>query len=479
LLLNLSEDIKVEEKMKRRGATSLLVQLLGRSNDELLILVISFLKKLSLYGENKDTMVGSSIIEKITPLLVSENSDLINAIVRLLLNLSFDSGVRSRMIKCGMLPRLVSLLSDQANQNPVSCVLYHLSMDDKVKSMFTYTDAIPSLMKIILQCCDDQVDLEIMALAINLAANKRNAQLICEGNGLRLLMQRAFTYQDPLIIKMIRNISQHDGVTKTLFIEFIGDIADAVHRAENDEFVLECVGILGNLTLPDLDFTRLLKEFEMVNWMRGRLMPHSGEDDLILEIVVFIGTCASDESAAIYLCKSAMLPSLIDLLKAKQEDDEIVLQVVYVFYQLCSHASSRQYVRDETEATPYLLDLLHDRNPEVQRVCDATLQMIGEVSPEWSQKLLAEKFRFHNAQWLEMVQSQQLEEINSAFYDEEGDGLLHDSDILDIDKAELLLGQDLGLDMFSSSEDTPDEVLGESLVRSSRPMSAYRRDIIS
>merc|ERR1711892_1568716 len=437
LLLNLSEDIKVEEKMKRRGATSLLVQLLGRSNDELLILVISFLKKLSLYGENKDTMVGSSIIEKITPLLASENSDLINAIVRLLLNLSFDCGVRSRMIKCGMLPRLVSLLSDQANQNPVSCVLYHLSMDDKVKSMFTYTDSIPSLMKIILQCSDEHVDLEIMALAINLAANKRNAQLICEGNGLRLLMQRAFTYQDPLIIKMIRNISQHDGVTKTLFIEFIGDIADAVHRAENDEFVLECVGILGNLTLPDLDFTRLLKEFEMVNWMRGRLMPNSGEDD------------------------------------------EIVLQVVYVFYQLCSHTTSRQYVRDETEATPYLLDLLHDRNPEVQRVCDATLQMIGEVSPEWSQKLLAEKFRFHNAQWLEMVQSKQLEEINSTFYDEEEDGLLHDSDILDIDKAELLLGQDLGLDMFSSSEDTPDEVLGESLVRSSRPMSAYRRDIIA
>ena len=55
---------------------------------------------------------------------------------------------------------------------------------------------------------------------------------------------------------MIRNISQHDGVTKKLFIEFIGDIADAVHRAENDEFVLECVGILGNLTLSDLDYTK-------------------------------------------------------------------------------------------------------------------------------------------------------------------------------------------------------------------------------
>ena len=139
-----------------------------------------------------------------------------------------------------------------------------------------------------------------------------------------------------------------------------------------------------------------------------------------------------------------------------------------MFYQLCSHASSRQYVRDQTEATPYLLDLLHDRNPEVQRVCDATLQLIGEVSPEWGQKLMAEKFRFHNAQvsriyvvvthdwwvqWLEMVAGQQLEEINSAYYEgggEEDTGLLHHSDILDMDKAELLLGRNI--DMFSSSE---------------------------
>ena len=256
LLLNLSEDIKVEEKMKRKGVSGNLVQLLTRDNDELLILVISFLKKLSLYTENKDAMVTAGVVEKLSPLLLSENTDLINASVRLLLNLSFDASVRGRMVKSGMLPRLVSLLSDSANQNPVSCVLYHLSMDDKVKSMFTYTDAIPILMRIILQCGDEQVDLEIMALAINLAANKRNAQLICEGDGLRVLMQRAFSYQDPLIIKMIRNISQHDGVTKKLFIEFIGDVADAVHRAENDEFVLECVGILGNLTLPDLDYSK-------------------------------------------------------------------------------------------------------------------------------------------------------------------------------------------------------------------------------
>ena len=62
--------------------------------------------------------------------------------------------------------------------------------------------------------------------------------------------------------------------------------------------------------------------------------------------------------------------------------------------------------------------------------------------------------------------------------EDEDDGLLHDSDILDIDKAELLLGRDL--DMFSSSEEAGEgeaglgDSTGSSLGRA-RPLSAYRR----
>ena len=73
-------------------------------------------------------------------------------------------------------------------------------------------------MKMLLDAPDGQPELEVVALCINLAGNKRCSQLICEGNGLRLLMKRSFKYKDPLLMKMIRNISQHDGPTKTLFI---------------------------------------------------------------------------------------------------------------------------------------------------------------------------------------------------------------------------------------------------------------------
>jgi len=62
----------------------------------------------------------------------------------------------------------------------VLCILYHVSMDDKAKSMFTYTDCIPMVMKMLLES-PETPDIELLALCINLAANKRTAQIICEG----------------------------------------------------------------------------------------------------------------------------------------------------------------------------------------------------------------------------------------------------------------------------------------------------------
>jgi len=92
--------------------------------------------------------------------------------------------------------------------------------------------------------------------------------------------------------------------------------------------------------------------------------------------------------------------------------------------------------------------------------------------------LLGEKFRFHNAQWIEMVQSQQLADIASMCQDDDEEGLLGEEDILDIDRAELLLGQDIGMDTLSDEEDEEEEEdndPGQVLIRS-RPLSAYRRE---
>ena len=74
------------------------------------------------------------------------------------------------------------------------------------------------MMKLLLDPPEGQPELEVIALCINLAGNKRCAQMMCEGKGLRLLMKKAFQNFDPLFMKIIRNLSQHDGPTKMMFI---------------------------------------------------------------------------------------------------------------------------------------------------------------------------------------------------------------------------------------------------------------------
>ena len=73
-------------------------------------------------------------------------------------------------------------------------------------------------MKMLLDAPNQQPSIEVTALCVNLAANGRCAQLICEGRGLQVLMKRAFKNRDSLLMKMIRCISVHDGPTKNLFV---------------------------------------------------------------------------------------------------------------------------------------------------------------------------------------------------------------------------------------------------------------------
>lgn len=71
-------------------------------------------------------------------------------------------------------------------------------------------------------------------------------------------------------------------------------------------------------------------------------------DDVVLDTVVFLGTCACDEACTMLLCKAEVITSLIELLKAKQEDDEMVLQIVFVFQQILRNESTRDYMIKET-----------------------------------------------------------------------------------------------------------------------------------
>ncbi|KAG7271988.1 hypothetical protein CRUP_001548 [Coryphaenoides rupestris] len=435
LLLNLAEDTRTELKMRNKNIVHMLVKILERDGEEVLVLAVTFLKKLSIFLENKNDMAEMLVVERLARLVPCDSAELQNTALRLLLNLSFDTGLRSQMVQAGLIPKLSSLLADEGQRQLSMFILYHISVDDRFKSMFAYTDCIPQIMKMVFDCGEDRMDTELISFCINLAANKRNAQLICEGNGLKMLMKRALKLKDVLMLKMIRNLSQHDGPTKSLFIDYIGDLAAQISEEESEEFVIECLGTLANLTIPDLDWELVLKEYNLVPYLKDRLKPGSAEDDLILEVVIMIGTISMDDAGAAMLADAGVIPALIELLNAQQEDDEFVCQIVYVFYQMVFHQVTRDIIIKDTQAPAYLVDLMHDKNAEIRKVCDNTLDIVAECDEDWGKRIQSEKFRWHNSHWLEMVERQQPDQAGGEPFvygedPDEGDPFLGNGDMI-------------------------------------------------
>ncbi|XP_050309550.1 kinesin-associated protein 3 [Anthonomus grandis grandis] len=406
LLLNIAEDENVEEKMSKRNIAGLLIKALDRNNDDLLILVVTFLKKLSIMQCNKDIMANCNLVDKLPKLLNSRSADLVHLTLKLLFNLSFDNKIRSKMIKAGLIPKVISFMGDDRHQEVVMKLLYHLSYDEDSKSHFA--DSIGLIVDMLLLNVGNEGDKIMIALCINLAAHPEISHQMARENRLRSLIIRAFTFEDSMLMKLIHNIS-NNLVVSSSFLEFVGDISKAVVESKNLDFVRECIGILSNLHLPDLDWAEVFKHFKMANWIKKIISVNSTDPELVLQVIVLLGTAAADENCSQLLCESGMAKTLIDLLKTHQEDDEIVLQIVYVFYVTLWYETNVDYLINNTDVPAYLIDLLQDNNKNIKKICNMCLNIISEHDSSWAVRIRIEKFRHHNAQWLQMVDSQQLE----------------------------------------------------------------------
>ena len=195
------------------------------------------------------------------------------------------------------------------------------------------------LMKLIIDCKEERLEPEIIALTINLALNPGCAEQLCDykhGKGLKLLMKRAYKYKDPLIMKVIRNISSHSSPdiknqfvvrmnvfrfgkknNLPLFQTFVGPLGETLVTENDETFLIEAVGTLANLTIPDIDYQALMDEYRLVDWIKSKLKPNSQDDELILNVVVLVGTLCADDACAEVLAKSDIILTLIELLHGK------------------------------------------------------------------------------------------------------------------------------------------------------------------
>ncbi|XP_063838858.1 kinesin-associated protein 3 isoform X1 [Ostrinia nubilalis] len=286
MLLNIADNVKVEEKMHKKDIVGLLIGAMERhSNIDLLILIVSFLQKLSIFVENKNSMASRGIIEKLAPLLDSPNADLVNVSLKLLFNLTFDTKLRNKMIKIGLLPKFIQFTSDDKHINLAMKILYHLSMDDRVKLMFTQSDCVKLLTDMLLLNVNSEsspgsgpgVTDVLLALCVNLAWCERAAQQMAAEGRLRELLARAFRHRNTMLMKLVRNLSHH-AQNKLLFVEFVGDIAGAVTSGDAaEEFIIECIGTLSNIlnSNNNIDVYAVVERYNLIPCIMKILDPEA------------------------------------------------------------------------------------------------------------------------------------------------------------------------------------------------------------
>ncbi|OQR76801.1 kinesin-associated protein 3-like [Tropilaelaps mercedesae] len=444
LLLNISSELKNETRIVNKGIIPLLTSCLDRKSRSLLLIILTFLVKLSIYQENLHDIGQPIALDKVCQIIPTDDADVASMTLRLIHNLSFNADCRCALVNCGLLPKLVAHLGaaeKPSQRTQVLRILLLIAEDSRFIAHFAYTDAAHVVLSLILEDgTDSQCSVELAAVAQTLASSLSCAQIICERNGLKFLVKRALKNNDSQLLKVVRNISMHEGPSKQLFLEHVDKFAERlIIETESltsplcSQVAVECARILANLDqiefLQDASLklpltNKLVRFLEVSNQVTRRCMlawltsqlgevtsrlsvesKLTAEDDPTLDLLSLCATYAENdpEIAAAFIDDQLTVP-LLTILNACQENDTVVVHVLWVFYCLLRHGPSRETALSKTPLAGYLLDLLNDANKAVQLVCDAALDLLTETGTEWAARSRAAKFSHFNAQWIDMVE---------------------------------------------------------------------------
>lgn len=406
--MNLAEDVHIEKKMSNRQLPVFLVGLLDRSMEELLFVALTFLKKLSIFEENKQIMAEADIVPKLLQLAQHQSAYIALAALRVLYNLSFDEQVRSSLAESGELfQKLVDLLRHPPFRQIVLKLLYQFTRDDRCKSLLTYhPDCLVMLLQLIVHFPDTKVGKDLVALCINLALHPRAAELMViaqlkgkEGHSEFLFPQvvlRIIRTRDVLLSRVLRYCVSHDNVRDKVMRLLASDqvrmskwvnelVKISVQTVDQggdngQDLLVELIGTLANLTDEGVVPWAQLCDFGLIDLLHRLLVVGFSEDDLVLECIMVVGLIAREqEGAQLLALQSKFLLVLQELLAEKQEDDEIVLQLLYTFHCLVIHEETREIILEDSRLTSYIMDLMRDKNPAIRKQASATLQAIADL----------------------------------------------------------------------------------------------------
>lgn len=521
LLLNLSNDPRTEQKIFNKNIVTYLINASKRSNLnlEIQLIIITFLQRLSIRWEGKNQLVSLGVV----PLLYGQLNNIVNQVsyygllmnplFKLIFNLSFDQDCRTQMIKQGYINKLVQILikSRFRNEKLLLSIFYQFTLERAHRNLFNLTlstgkNLLNLFMNRTMQLGDKLVHefspldgehcfTEYVCLMINLATDKACAERICENGALEKLLVKTFneglserncSYLHICYMKILRNLSAHEHAYKMLFLEYYEPLIQLLLKGDENDgdrpdestgtgnhleiFTIQALNVLANL--QKVSWLAVLQRHSLYEWLRKRIKVGSNfNNEIVISCLAVLEACFSQADCAAHLIETDCLQLLIDLLNAKQEEDDMVLQILYVINAMANHERICEHLIKNDQIIVYLLDLFNDKNQQIRSVCNFTLDLISEHDQDLIMRLKEERFKYYNKSWLDSIKMS--ESLSAAGSEEE-----RDEQFEQFFQNDLFASQNLfSLNNLSEEELTNDrfESAKSKMDRSKRPQTAKYR----
>lgn len=432
-LRDLAEDTAVERKLVGQRICHFLIPLLSRSSEELLLGVLGFLHKLSAFEQNKDQVLQSSeALCRLAELVGHPSPDVALLALRLCFNLSFDvRGRKALATQTSLVPKLLAAFQQQSLRAVTLKLLYQLSLDMPQRALIAqrHSSCVLLALQLVVRGKERQQERDAVALCVNLAAEETCAVILAEAELFPRLVLRAIQGGEPLLLKIVRHVMSHRAARPRLLAvmqEAPGGGASWLHdlthlacrSSERPDLLVEILGTLSAMDCqsPEVPWPELC-DIGLIELLHRLLMVGFSDDDVLLECIILASILALDEECAPLMAASKVPGVLPMLLTEKQEDADIVVQLLHALRCLLLQEETCEVVLQETDAPDRILELLQEgvaqgtdlRAQSVQAAASDVLDLVvalgsqGRGTDRWCARIKAVRFELHNREWLQQL----------------------------------------------------------------------------
>ena len=298
-----------------------------------------------------------------------------------------------------------------------------MSRSDKAKGLFSFSfglgvESLEVVMNKAIRAIQVESNykctVQLLGLLINLALHPKNAKIMSDNGRVSSLLDRAIKgpcdLTAALAVKLIRNLCLNCNSNLNQLYDYVDTICNKIFNMNKKDdlkndvyqtFIIESLGTLSTLIgdHQQVDWFTLYNQCNMWRWMCNMLKGRC-EDDLVLEIILFISTIAYNESVAQSLLQqSDFIPLILQVTQSRHEDDEFILQSAFVIAVLLQHDSVRRNVDQRIIA--FITELIDDKNEQIKCISRTVLESLTESNPQLEKQIQLEKFHSYNRHWIE------------------------------------------------------------------------------